>query len=364
MREDFGKSIRKLWCLDQKITYLDHAAYGAVSTTVMEKSNSLRKHIESNPGAFIKEELPNAMRNVCTGLGQYLAADGHDIVLVDNATTAMNAVLRSMVFIPGEEVLVTDQIHSSVRKVVEFACHRAGIRLAIAAIPFPSAGRAEIFQAVTQQINPRTRLIILDHITSPRSLVFPLQELIEHCTNEGIEVLIDGAHAPGMLDFKIQDLGASWYIGNCHKWVGSIRGCGFLWVKESLQASIRPTTISTGMGLGYVESFDWPGSKDFTPYLSVIDAIAFRADYGEEAIRDYCTALCLAAAQELADLWHTELGTVEHGACFMQAVRLPIGGWADREGAIALRRRLRNDFGIEAHIVMCILGVETQRSGQ
>src|SRR3989442_1273928 len=111
-------------------------------------------------------------------------------------------------------------------------------------LPDPSGGPGAFIESIVQAIGPRTRLAVLDHITSESALVLPITEMIVRCHNKGVAVLIDGAHAPGMLPLDLPTIGADWYVGNLHKWAFAPRSCGFLWAAPGLQENLHPTVIS------------------------------------------------------------------------------------------------------------------------
>lgn len=347
----FGLSARADFLLEKDVTYLNHGAFGATSRPVMAAAQDWREKIEGQPSRFLKEELHPALRQTADALGGYVGALGDDIVFLDNASTAINAVLRSLVLFPGDEVIATNLTYGAVMRTLEFVCDRAEARLVIEHLDYPIRSAAEVVETLEDAITPRTRLLVLDHITSKSAAILPVAEIAELFSDRGIPVLVDGAHAPGMLDLDIASLGVTWYTGNCHKWLGSARGAAFLWTEPSRQAHVRPTTISHFVADGYIPAFDWPGTKDFTPYLTVPDAIAFRAGYGEERIAEYCGSLAWDSADKLAGYLGTEIGTPPELTGFMASVALPSSfGPAKQPTADMLRSRIRDRHNLEIDI--------------
>jgi len=194
---------------------------------------------------------------------------------VPNATTGVNAVLRSLQFEAEDELLVTDHTYAACRKTVDFVAARSGARVAVARIPFPLRSDDEVISSVLSCVSPRTRLALLDHVTSPTALVLPLARLVRELSARGVDALVDGAHAPGMVPVALSDLGAAYYTGNCHKWLCAPKGSAFLHVRSDRQAELHPTVISHGYKGGFHAGFDWTGTCDPTPWLCIPEALRF-----------------------------------------------------------------------------------------
>lgn len=319
----FGRALRDQFFLDPDGVYLNHGAFGAISRPVAAAQERWRQRIEEQPSRFMRLDLPDLLRETATTLGVYVGARGEDIVFVDNATTAINAVLRSLVLMPGDEVIATSHTYGAVLRTLEFVCDRADARLVIADLPFPTPGPDAVLEAFVDRLTPRTRLAVIDHITSKTALILPIKQMIAECKDRGIRVLVDGAHAPGMIpNLRIENLGCDWYAANCHKWIGAPRGAAFLWTAPEHQPALRPTTISHGIGDGYTAAFDWPGTKDFTPWLTIPDALAFRESLGgDQAIWDYCHPLVCEMGLALAARLGSEICGPESMTGFCVTIR-------------------------------------------
>ncbi len=348
---EFGRAIRKEWLLEEDIRFLNHGSYGAAPKVVLDAQSRWRRRMEQEPVRFMTDELPTHLRAAATDLAAYLGAGGDDLVFVDNATTAVNAVLRSLDFEPGDEIVTTTHAYNAVRNAIEYVCGRTGAVFKEAEIPFPAAGDdAEVIAAVEAEITPKTRLAVIDHVTSETALVLPVARLIQLLKTRGVPVLVDGAHAPGMIPLALNDLGAEWYVGNGHKWLCAPKGCAFLWARAERQAGIHPTVISHGLGQGFTAEFDWQGTRDFSPWLAVTDALAFRRGLGD-GVAQYCKGLVRDAAEHLAAAWKTEIGTPERMGGFMATLGLPAGVEPTPDGAAALRQCLLANHRMETKII-------------
>ena len=347
----YGAALKREWPLDPAVTYLNHGGYGVAPDRVLRAQAEWRARIERNPTRFMRRELEGAQRQAAARLAAFLGASGDDLVFVDNATAGINAVLRSLKFGRGDEILVTSLAYGAVAKAARFVSERTGARLVEAAIPLPLADAGAVVEAVSAALSPRARLAIFDHIASMSALKLPVAELTALAKKAGARVLVDGAHAPGQIALDLPAIGADWYVGNCHKWLMAPRGAGFLWASPESQPLIHPLAISHGVGQGFHAEFDWTGTRDFTPFLCVPDGIDFHAALGGTALMARNAALAAEAAELLAERWTTRtLGPASLFAS-MVPVRLPFADAPTIENAIALERRLCDEHRIEAAIM-------------
>ncbi len=349
------------WLLDSAIAFLNHGSFGACPTAVLEAQQALRSRIEQQPLQFFARDLEPLLDVARASLAQFVGADPADLVFVPNATTGINTVLRSLCdpahpdrLCPGDELLTTDHEYNASRNSLEFAAAWSGARVVVAPMPFPIGSAEQAIGAVLDHLSPRTRLVLLDHVTSQTGLVLPIAPLVQACRERGIATLIDGAHAPGMVPLDLQTLGATYYTGNCHKWLCAPKGAGFLWVQRDQRPWIRPLIISHGANSPRADrsrfwlEFDWTGTADFTPYLCVPTAIttmATRLPGGWSGIYQRNHDLALQARDYLCQIWGLVPPAPDDLIGAMVSLPLPLGLPAD------VYDRLWHEFRIEVPII-------------
>jgi isopenicillin-N epimerase len=267
------------WALDPKLTYLNHGSFGSCPKPVLDYQQALRERLERNPMQFLLRELEGLLDGAREALANFIRADPENLVFVPNATTGVNTVLRSLTWERGDELLTTSHVYNACGNALDVAAARHGARVVEVKIPFPLHHEDEVVGAVSAAFTSRTRLALLDHVTSETGIILPIARLVRLCQEHGVEVLVDGAHAPGMVTLDLEALGADYYTGNGHKWICAPKGAGFLHVKPEKQAFIRPLVISHGANSPRTDrsrfqiEFGWTGTGDPTAYLSVPEAL-------------------------------------------------------------------------------------------
>jgi isopenicillin-N epimerase len=279
--------MKEHWLLDPTITFLNHGSFGAAPKAVLAKQNELRTQLESEPVRFMVRELEPLLDEARTVLAEFVGADPAAIAFVPNATAGVNAVLRSLDLDRHDELLVTTHEYNASRNALEYVAAIAGAKVVAVDVPFPLRSSDEIVERVLTAVTDRTRLLLIDHVTSQTGLIFPIATLIEQLNARGMDTLVDGAHAPGMLPLHLDALGAAYYTGNLHKWVCAPKGAAFLYVRENRRLGIRPVVISHGANAKRTDrsrfhlEFDWPGTFDPTAILSVPTALTFMASLAD-----------------------------------------------------------------------------------
>ena len=341
--------LKEAFLLDPQITYFNHGALGLCPIEVWEKGHEWEKRIESNPAHFFDRELAGEYRNVCDCLGAFLGVPGKDLVLVENATYAVNYVLQGLSFEKGSEILITDHEYGAYHRLWQRLENQLGIQVVRQHIPLPIESSEDVFQAFWSGVSSRTKLIFFSHIASRTALCFPAARICEEARKNGILTMVDGAHAPGQIDLDLGKLGADFYTGNCHKWLFAPRPCGFLYAAPEVQGKTKPLVISWGgespqAGASSFRNDNvWLGTRDFTRMLSIPAAIEFFQKNDFANIREHCRTLARDAQTKIADLFSLPLLYPPAEGLYQQMVAMQL----PQKDSTEVRERLALKYGIE-----------------
>ena len=322
-----GLEARSLWALDPDLVFLNHGSFGAVPIPLLDQAARFRHELERNPVEGIwRQGIPDT-RTAARSVAEFLGADGDRTAFIGNATAGMNAMLQSLPLEPGDEVLHADQGYNAIWQTLVQTGRRRGIIPRKVELPLPVHDPEQVISAFTAAFTPRTRLLVLDQVTSPTALVLPIRELIEAATSLGIQTIVDGAHAPGMIDqAAAQARGAVAWTGNLHKWPCALRGAAMITVADGFESTIKPPVISHHLDQSFAAEFDWQGTHDPTPWLLAPEALRFMDRFGGwDVIRHRNRTLAIEVHRMLCDRLGVDPICPLDGSMtgFMATVQLP-----------------------------------------
>lgn len=346
-------NLKTLFQLDPDVCFLNHGSYGACPRPVFAAYQDWQARLEHQPVAFMNpRHLADRFAEVRTVLGNALGAAADDLVSVPNATAGLNIIARSLPLAPGDEILTTDHEYAALDKTWAFVAARTGAVIRVVDVPLPLTSEADFTDAVLAGFGPRTRVLFLSHITSPTALLFPIGRVIAAARARAIWTVIDGAHAPGHIPLNLDDLGADFYVGNCHKWMMAPKGSAFLHARGEVQKLLNPALISHGWtehgaspgpfgGTAFQDAFQFQGTRDHAAFLSVPEALRFVRDHGWRGVAGACQGMAQETAGRLRELIGLPaLSSPEFCAPQMVSVRLP-------QGAPGLHDAFLDRHGIE-----------------
>ena len=299
---------------------------------MLEVQREIQLEVEREPVRFFMTQLEPRLDATREALGAFIGADPADLAFVSNATAGVNAVLRSLSFARGDEILVTSHGYAACRNTLEYVAEIAGAKVVVVPLPLPIESPSQVTEAIVAGVTEKTVLAMVDHITSPTGLVFPIADIVRRLSEAGVDTLVDGAHAAGQVELDVEAIGAAYYTGNCHKWLCTPKGAAFLHVRRDRQIGIRPTVISHGATDSREErsrfnvEFDWVGTQDWTAVLCIGPCIEYLGNGvvgGWDALRARNRDLALQSRRQMIDAVGLEPVGPEEMMGTLAAFRLP-----------------------------------------
>lgn len=346
--------LRDEWMLDERIAFLNHGSFGATPRRVFQEQDAWRRRIESEPVEIIGRRHESLLARSRQAIGDWLNMRPADFGFVTNATEGVNAVLRSLRLEPGQELLTTTHVYNAVRQAMRSVADRSGATYREIDVPPPFQSPDQIAERILGGLGPRTRFLLIDHVTSPTAVIFPVREIVSACAERGIDVMVDGAHGPGMLPLDVSAIGAAYYAGNLHKWACAPKGTGFLWVRPDRQADVHPPIISHRYGDGFAAEFSWQGTRDLAAWLAAPAALEFLGEIGWQAVRGFNHAMITAAQRMLCERWGVEPISPLNGSMIGSMATIPLPGKLSRLTEAEFRstqQRLYSEFQVEVPIM-------------
>ncbi|MFD6284681.1 aminotransferase class V-fold PLP-dependent enzyme [Streptomyces sp. NPDC060205] len=347
-----GRPAARAWSLDPVMKHLNHGSFGAVPLVAQERQNEFRAEMDSSPVVWFPA-LPQRIAAARIDLAAFLRVAPDDVALVPNASAGISVVFASLQRRRGGAIVVTDHGYGAVTMGAERLARRWGGEVRTARVPL-GASEEEAYEAVMAAVDEDTDLIVLDQITSATARRLPVELVGAEARRRGIPLLVDAAHAPGLIEAPLEGLTCDFWVGNLHKWGCTPRGTATLVARGELREELYPLIDSWGAADPYPDRFDQQGTIDATGYLAAPSALDFvESTWGWDTARRYMDDLAGYGERVIGAAFASltgVTGTVDVGMPVpgMRLVRLPDGLAGTRIEADALRDRAARELGVEA----------------
>jgi isopenicillin-N epimerase len=353
------KTIKDQFLLDPEVTYLNHGSYGACPGPIFENYQSWQRALETEPVQFITKVMPEALFTSKKALAEYIGCDADDFFFIQNPTTAVNQIVKSLNFQPGDEILTTNLEYGAIDKTFEFYSKKSGFLYRKQKISLPLISREQFIEQFWKGYNGKTKAISIGHCTSATALVFPVKEICERAKELGLITIVDGAHIPGHIPLNLHEIKADFYTGTLHKWLLAPKGSTFLYVNKNWQSRIEPLIISWGYDAAqptkskFLEENEMQGTRDTSAFLTVPAIMKFFVENEMEKRQSECRRVVLEQYPVFCELVGAEPLCILSKDFLGQMCSIPV----KTDNPIQLKEILYNDYKIEIPVMQ--LGNET-----
>ena len=341
------EDVASAWELDPEFIHLNHGSFGAVPTVVLAEQRTWQKRMHTNPSAYFRRDVFPAIADARRTVSQFLGAGDDGLGFVRNSTEAINTVLSSHRLQPGDEILIFDQEYQAVTMAVGRAARLAGAQVIEIAVSLHESDD-QILEQVRSRITSRTRMLVVDNITSATARIMPVAQLVNLCREQSIVSVVDASHVPGVLDPRISELKPDYWFGNLHKWLCAPVAAGVLYVAPEHRESFQPLITSWFDALGFPAAQDMLGTVDYSAWLCAPRAIEFFGEFGFDRVRAANNARAVYGQQVVAQALGTDADALRDYGLPMTLVPLERAG--DHEAAGAMSAHIALTHGIEAAI--------------
>ncbi|MFF5179072.1 aminotransferase class V-fold PLP-dependent enzyme [Micromonospora sp. NPDC000316] len=345
---------RLLFSLDPAVSHLNHGSFGAVPIGVQRVQQRLRDEMEANPLRFFTQGLVDRIAHTRRHLAGFLGADPDGSALVGNTTTAVAVVLQSLGLRAGDEVLSTDHGYGAVSLAIQRECRRTGAVSRVLPIPL-AATDEQIVQTIRAGLRPgRTRLLVVDQLTSATARLFPAAAIVGVAHEHGVPVLVDAAHAPGMLSTTVASVGADFWAGNLHKWGYAPRGTAVLTVAPQWRDRIEPLVVSWEQEAGFPARVEWQATLDYTAWLAAPAGLFTLRSLGVDRVRAHNAALAAYGQRVVGDALGVppaQLPDPGGPEVALRLIPLPAGTATGIDAARALQTRIGERLATEVAVM-------------
>jgi len=277
--------LKNYFSLRPDVTFLNFGSFGSTPKPVMDEYQRLQDEMEYEPVQFIVYRGPGLLKESRKSLAEFVGCSETDLLYVPNPTYAVNLVARSLQLNPGDEVLTTNIEYGACDKTWKFFCKEKGAKYIMQSISLPLTSKEQFLEEFWKGASANTKVVFISQITSATGLILPVAEICAEAKRRGILSFVDGAHVPAHIDLNIDELGADFYTGACHKWMMTPKGSSFLHVKAANQKGLQPLIVSWGYNnedpdsVSFQDINQFTGTRDYTAYLCIPKAISFMKEH-------------------------------------------------------------------------------------
>ena len=308
-----NKNFKKLFLLDNNVTYLNHGSFGACPKVTMDQYFKIQKNLEKQPIDFLANNIDYELKKAREALSSYVDCESDNLVFFPNPSTAINMVAKSLDINKHDEILTTSHEYGALVKMWKFICNQNKAKYIEFDPILPLQSKSDFLEGFLNNITDKTKIIFISHITSATALIFPVKEICDEARKRGILSIIDGAHAPAHIDLSIKDINPDIYVGACHKWMLSPKGASFIYAKKDIQKILKPLVISWGWESDtpgespFLDHHQWQGTNDISQYLVIPFTIDFLKNNKWEEVSNDCRNLNLESRRRLLKLFDDEI---------------------------------------------------------
>ncbi|MBX9779711.1 MAG: aminotransferase class V-fold PLP-dependent enzyme [Chitinophagaceae bacterium] len=287
--EDYWQVIQQAYTVNANFINLNNGGVSPSPKSVQEAVERYNALSNQGPSYYMWRILDQGREPLRHKLAQLAGTSAEEIAINRNATEALNTVIYGIDLKKGDEVIGTKQDYPNMIQAWKQRALREGIVYTQLNFNFPIEDADTIVAAFEKAITPKTKILHITHIINWVGQILPVQAICKMAKAKGVEVIVDGAHSFGLLDFKVSELGCDYFGTSLHKFLSAPIGSGMLWIKKEKIAKIWPLICNDNPNGTDIRKFETLGTRSFPIEQGIGEAIQFHQAIGskrkEERIR-------------------------------------------------------------------------------
>lgn len=278
--EDYWTEIRNAFTIDRNVINFNNGYASPAPLPVQEAMRRYLTYSDMGPIQTMVNVLYPQIERVRENLARVAGCDPEEMAIVRNASEANQIVQMGIDLKPGDEVLTTDQDYPRMLMTFRQRERRDGIVLKTISFPVPVASSDDLYNRIAGAVTPKTKLILICHITNRTGVIFPVRRICDMAHAKGIPVMVDGAHAFNHFPFKISDLNCDYYGVSLHKWTCAPIGTGFLYVRKTRIPQTWSLMSSSEKQVNDIRKFEEIGTHPAANPNAISEALVFNENIG------------------------------------------------------------------------------------
>ena len=278
--EDFWSVIQRAYSVNPDIINLNNGGVSPAPIVVQQAVERYNQLANEGPSYYMWQILDQGREPLRRKLAALAGVDANEIAIDRNSTEALNTIIYGLPLKAGDEVIGTKQDYPNMIQAYRQRAERDGIVYKQINFDFPIEDDERIVKAYEEAITPRTKIIHVTHMVNWVGQLMPARKISDMAHARGIEVVVDGAHSFGLIDFKISDLHCDYFGTSLHKFLSAPIGTGMMWVKAEKIEKLWPLTCNSAPHSADIRKFETLGTRSFPLEQGIGEAINFHEGIG------------------------------------------------------------------------------------
>lgn len=282
-QEEFWGQIRTAFPVTTEFIQLENGYYSLAAKPVLDKYLQHIQQVNAVSSYYMRTRQFDDKRVAKTQLANLLGCSADELIITRNTTESLDTVIAGIDWKAGDEAVMAEQDYGAMLDMFRLQSRRHGTVNRVVSLPNHPQSDAELVSLYEKAITPKTRLLMVCHMVNITGQIMPIRQIVEMAHKHNVEVMVDGAHAFGQLNFALPDLGGcDYYASSLHKWLGAPLGAGILYVRKDKIAGLWPLFADSSVADDDIRKLNHTGTHPVATDLAIQDAIQFHEGIGIE----------------------------------------------------------------------------------